>query len=72
MCVRNCLKSKRRVVYASAFTVALLLVGASIYAQDGAAGINEANMKVRSYYAAGTNLMYACGAVVGLIGAVKV
>ncbi|WP_205514323.1 DUF4134 domain-containing protein [Longitalea arenae] len=70
--VKNCLKSKRRIVYASASTVALLLVSASIYAQDGVSGINEANTKVRSYYAAGTNLMYACGAVVGLIGAVKV
>lgn len=41
-------------------------------AQDGNAGINEANTKVRSYFAAGTNLMYAVGAVLGLIGAVKV
>jgi len=41
-------------------------------AQDGIAGINEANEKVRSYYQAGTSLMYAIGAVVGLIGAVKV
>jgi len=42
------------------------------YAQDANAGINEANTKVRSYFSAGTNLMYAVGAVVGLIGAVKV
>lgn len=41
-------------------------------AQDGNAGINEANTKVRSYFVAGTNLMYAVGAVLGLIGAVKV
>lgn len=41
-------------------------------AQDGNAGINEANTKVRSYFTAGTNLMYAVGAVLGLIGAVKV
>ncbi len=43
-----------------------------VKAQDGNAGINEANTKVRSYFASGTNLMYAVGAVVGLIGAVKV
>lgn len=49
-----------------------LLVGLMAMAQDGNAGINEANTKVRSYFAAGTNLMYAVGAVVGLIGAVKV
>ncbi|MBC7886655.1 MAG: DUF4134 domain-containing protein [Ferruginibacter sp.] len=42
------------------------------YAQDGNAGINEANTKVRSYFASGTNLMYAVGAILGLIGAVKV
>lgn len=41
-------------------------------AQDGIAGINEANRQVRSYFAAGTNLMYAVGALLGLIGAVKV
>lgn len=41
-------------------------------AQDGNAGINEANMRVRSYFDTGTNLMYAIGAVLGLIGAVKV
>jgi len=54
--------------------VAVALIGAriSVFAQDGNAGINEANQKVRSYFTAGTNLMYAVGAVVGLIGAVKV
>jgi hypothetical protein len=41
-------------------------------AQDGNAGINEANTKVRSYFDSGTNLMYAVGALLGLIGAVKV
>jgi len=64
-------KSKRRILYASA-TIVLLLMSAAIQAQDGNAGINEANTKVRSYFDAGTNLMYACGAIVGLIGAVKV
>ncbi|MFZ6013021.1 MAG: DUF4134 domain-containing protein [Bacteroidota bacterium] len=41
-------------------------------AQDGNAGINEATMRVRSYFTTGTNLMYAIGAVLGLVGAVKV
>jgi hypothetical protein len=49
-----------------------LFVVMSGYAQDGAAGINEATNKVKSYFDAGCNLMYAIGAVVGLIGAVKV
>jgi hypothetical protein len=49
-----------------------LLISLQVNAQDAIAGINDANTKVRSYYAAGTNLMYAVGAVLGLIGAVKV
>lgn len=58
----------RRVTLLSAMVV-LQLLG---QAQDGNAGINEANTKVRSYFTSGTNLMYAVGAIVGLIGAVKV
>jgi hypothetical protein len=51
----------------------LLFVGYfTTHAQDGVAGINEANQKVRSYFDAGTELMYAVGALLGLIGAVKV
>lgn len=50
----------------------LLLISFCVSAQDGNAGINEANTKVRSYFSAGTNLMYAVGAIVGLIGAIKV
>lgn len=42
------------------------------FAQDGNAGINEATIRVRSYFYTGTNLMYAIGAVLGLVGAVKV
>jgi len=41
-------------------------------AQDGNAGITEATNKVKSYFATGTNLMYAIGAITGLVGAVKV
>ena len=42
------------------------------WAQDGNAGINAANNQVRSYFASGTQLMYAVGGILGLIGAVKV
>ena len=55
-----------------AATLLLVLVQATLYAQDGNAGINDANTKVRSYFQSGTNLMYAVGAILGLIGAVKV
>lgn len=55
------------------FTVATILLCIAVaFAQDGNAGINEANTKVRSYFASGVNLMYAVGAIVGLIGAIKV
>jgi hypothetical protein len=55
--------------------VAIAVYGISYiysYGQDGNAGINEANTAVRGYFDTGTNLMYAIGAVLGLIGAVKV
>lgn len=52
--------------------IACLQVHESVLAQDGLAGINEANEKVRSYFDSGTKLMYAVGAILGLIGAVKV
>jgi hypothetical protein len=55
-----------------AVTATSLLLNHLIFAQDALSGINDANTKVRSYYAAGTNLMYAVGAILGLIGAVKV
>ncbi|MFA0960304.1 DUF4134 domain-containing protein [Roseivirga sp. BDSF3-8] len=49
----------------------MLFAGAAL-AQDGNAGIDEATSRVSSYFASGTNLMYAIGAIVGLVGAVKV
>ena len=50
----------------------LTVVHLSAMAQDGNAGIEAANQQVRSYFDSGTNLMYAVGALLGLIGAVKV
>ncbi|WP_246440733.1 DUF4134 domain-containing protein [Rhabdobacter roseus] len=52
--------------------VLALLARFGARAQDVAAGINEADSQVRSYFEPGTNLMYAIGAVLGLVGAVKV
>src|ERR1700686_4350829 len=66
------LKFSRQQKISLAYLIFFLLTGAFVFAQDGNAGINEANTKVRGYFAAGTNLMYAVGAIVGLIGAVKV
>lgn len=41
-------------------------------AQDGNTGIDQATDMVKSYFDSGANLMYAIGALVGLIGGVKV
>ena len=54
------------------FSIASLFISLNVGAQDGTAGINAANTQVRGYFSAGTDLMYAIGAIVGLIGAVKV
>ena len=51
----------------------LMMTGATDFAQgNGMAGINEATKMVTSYFDPATKLIYAIGAVVGLIGGVKV
>jgi len=72
MCSKKTTKLNRKKVITICAAMAILAIQYSAYAQDGIEGINEANTKVRSYFAAGTNLMYAVGAILGLIGAVKV
>ena len=62
---------RKRIQLALTLVIANLKAGVCD-AQSGSAGINAANTQVRSYFAAGTDLMYAIGAIVGLIGAVKV
>ncbi|MCF0075404.1 DUF4134 domain-containing protein [Dyadobacter sp. CY261] len=69
------MKNRRKnpgVWYALSLTIAASLATTIAWAQDGAAGISEADSQVRSYFEPGTNLMYAIGAVLGLVGAVKV
>ena len=58
----------------------IILLAAMIFAAvsptsaqgNGLAGINEATSMVTSYFDPGTKLIYAIGAVVGLIGGIKV
>ena len=69
--VKRMSRRKNQLV-ASAMTFILLINNLFAEAQDGNAGINAANAQVRTYFATGTNLMYAIGAIVGLIGAIKV
>lgn len=72
MCSRKAKGVTRKRVIMICAALALLVIDHRVFAQDGIQGINEANTKVRSYFSAGTNLMYAVGALLGLIGAVKV
>ncbi len=57
---------------AASLILMLVLMSNDSNAQDGNAGINQATSMVKSYFASGANLMYAVGAIVGLVGAVKV
>lgn len=55
--------------------VAMLMLAAAAQmwaAGNGMAGINEATSLISGYFEPGTKLIYAIGAVVGLIGGVKV
>jgi Domain of unknown function (DUF4134) len=64
---------KYKMRYASALVMLILIRKAGIaQTADGNAGINQATTLVNGYFSAGTNLMYAVGAILGLIGAVKV
>ena len=60
---------KKRVI----FSAAMLLAATGAFAQgNGVGGIVEATNMVTSYFDPATKLIYAIGAVVGLIGGVKV
>lgn len=52
--------------------VVLIAVSGTFAQGNGVAGINEATQMVTSYFAPAVQLIYAIGAVVGLIGGVKV
>lgn len=64
------IKNSKKIILSAALLIAAV---SSAFAQDnGLAGINEATSMVTSYFNPGTKLIYAIGAVVGLIGGVKV
>ena len=63
------IKNSKKIILSAALLIAAV---SSAFAQDnGLAGINEATSMVTSYFDPGTKLIYAIGAVVGLIGGVK-
>lgn len=72
-CVREFFskKIKRRLMRLTGAAL-LIIVSSKMYAQDGNEGINQATDMVKSYFDSGANLMYAIGALLGLIGGVKV
>jgi hypothetical protein len=70
--MKNQFISNRRLLLGKLWLLAFTLLTYNAMAQDGNAGITEATNKVKSYFDTGTSLMYAIGAIVGLIGAVKV
>ena len=64
------MNKKNRIILLAAMIVVAV---SQIFAQgNGLAGINEATSMVTSYFDPGTKLIYAIGAVVGLIGGIKV
>ncbi|OJV52382.1 MAG: carbamoyl phosphate synthetase [Bacteroidetes bacterium 43-16] len=62
------LKAISLAVIAGIFTAVPVI----LYGQNGEAGINAATGQLKTYFAVGVNLVYAIGAIVGLVGAVKV
>ena len=56
------------------FFIWVLMASQVLLAQtaDGNNGINQANTMVRGYFDTATQLMYAVGAILALIGAVRV
>lgn len=63
---------KHRRTAAAKMVLLFVLMSNSVVAQDGNEGIDQATDMVKSYFDSGTNLMYAVGALLGLIGGVKV
>jgi hypothetical protein len=64
---------KKRIAFTKTLMFAAGLLTINIcFGQDGNSGINSATSQVKGYFDAGCNLMYAIGAVVGIIGAIRV
>lgn len=69
----NDMKTKLNQLYRGTIAAfSLLFIALAASAQDGSAGIQQATTMVKGYFDAGCNLMYAIGAVLGIVGAIKV
>jgi hypothetical protein len=72
-CVRHSFyKKKNSKRLRAAIICFATVISDSLYAQNGNEGIDQATEMVKSYFDSGANLMYAVGALLGLIGGVKV
>jgi hypothetical protein len=70
MNIKGYTRIRKQLIAASLF---LIIAGPAFsQAGDGNAGIEKATELVKGYFEKGTVLLYVIGAVVGLIGAVKV
>ena len=67
-------QSGRKLLLFSPLTIGALMAQFALIAQtaDGNNGLSQANTMVRSYFDTATQLMYAIGALMGLIGAIRV
>ncbi|TDN39876.1 DUF4134 domain-containing protein [Hymenobacter sp. UV11] len=68
---------KKKQILTTVAVLGLMLCTQVVFAQGGgaaggASGINDATQQVTNYFDPLTKLMYAIGAVLGLIGAIKV
>ncbi|HVW94401.1 MAG TPA: DUF4134 domain-containing protein [Mucilaginibacter sp.] len=65
-------EKKHTLLHSGGLAVLLVLVSLAAQAQDGNAGLQQATQMVRGYFDTACTLMYAIGAVVGVVGAIKV
>lgn len=63
--------TEKRILMSAAFMLCAVF-SALAQGGNGLAGINDATGMITSYFDPGTKLVYAIGAVVGLIGGIKV
>lgn len=71
--IKNCTSFPKHLLRKVALWSLLMCISTlHLFAQDGNAGIQEATNKIKGYFDTGCDLMYAIGAVVGIIGAIKV
>jgi hypothetical protein len=67
------MKKKTIQLYRIALTAfSFILSALTAFGQDGNAGIQQATTMIQGYFDTGCTLMYAIGAVVGIVGAIKV